>query len=467
MYNYVSILWLYNGFIMQKMSWQKLICQDKIFPSSIRVNDENERSEFERDHNKIIFAPCFRSLQNKTQLFPAPHSDFIHNRLTHSLEVAEVGSSLGSLVAKKIVDNKLEKNLNPEFSKNIADIISAACLLHDVGNPPFGHSGEDAISSYFRNNSVYLSKKLSSEIIDQFSHFDGNAQTLRIIHNSKILNLTLATVASIIKYPTTFNNNTFYQDKHSVFISEMPLLEKAFQACGVVKSVTHSEVYARHPLVFLVEAADDICYRLLDLEDAHKIGVISYAEAEGLLLQLIDFKRKDLYFIRESLHDLTVEDKFSRLRSYVINILIGEVVSKFILYYKDIMHGDYSNLIVDNKLQGLIDIVVHENSPLSVALNNITEIIQKKAYSHRPVVEIELAGYEIISFLLDQFISAVTTPTSKRSEKLIKLLPERVRLDSIDYSQKVMAIIDYLSGMTDRYAFNLYRKLKGIELAKM
>lgn len=448
---------------MPQMNWSSLLCQTKILPSSVRVNDDNERSEFERDHNKIIFAPCFRSLQNKTQLFPAPHNDFIHNRLTHSLEVAEVGRSLGGLVAKRILSKNIETDLSPDFAKNSADIISAACLLHDVGNPPFGHSGEDAISSYFRDNSVYLSKKLPASVIDQLANFDGNAQTLRIIYNSNSLNLTLATVATVIKYPTVHDKETFYGNKHSVFTSELPLLYQAFEACGIVRSVNNPDIFVRHPLVFLMEAADDICYRLLDLEDAHKIGVVSYNEAERLLLQIINVRRSDLGFICDALTFLSIEDKFARLRSYVINILINEAVNKFIEYYTDIMRGNYSRLIVNGKLHGLIDVLMNEESELSSALRDIYKCVQNNAYSYRPVVEIELAGYEILGFLLDQFVSAVIGGNSKRHEKLIRLLPEGVLRNELDPSLRVMAVVDYLSGMTDKFAYSLYRKLKGID----
>lgn len=447
---------------MQQMNWSALLCQRKIFPSSVRVNDENERSEFERDHNKIIFSSCFRSLQNKTQLFPAPHNDFIHNRLTHSLEVAEVGKSLGSLVANRIIKSKLEKNLNSDFAKNAADITSAACLLHDVGNPPFGHSGEDAISSYFRDNSIYLSKNLPTSLIDQLAHFDGNAQTLRLIRNTNSLNLTLGTVATVIKYPTIYNRNSLYGTKHSVFSSELSLLHQAMEGCGVIKAKCDPETYARHPLVFLMEAADDICYRLLDLEDAHKIGVVSYTESERLMLQIIDVRRKDLGFIRDSLNSLNVDEKFSRLRSYVINILINEAVNKFIEYYSDIMCGDYSRMVRENHLLGLIDILVYEESELGDALRAINKYVQENAYGYRPVIEIELAGYEILGFLLEQFISAVIGATSQRNNKIIKLLPQNIVFEG-DNSLKVMLVVDYLSGMTDKFAYSLYRKLKGID----
>jgi dGTPase len=449
---------------MQFMKWQSLLCRDKIFESSVQVNDENERSDFERDYNKVIFSPAFRSLQNKTQLFSIPHSDFIHSRLTHSLEVASVGKSLGELVGRRIINGGLASEIDNEFMQDIADIISTACLLHDVGNPPFGHPGEDAISSFFAENSQALAEILPQSVIIQLAHFDGNAQTLRIIHNSQSLNLTLATVASIVKYPTIYDETSIYQHKHGVFDSELSLLNKAFTACKINK-LPGSKIYARHPLVFLVEAADDICYQILDLEDAHKLGLISYTDAEKLLLRIVEIKRYDqLAFIRDFLSNQTAEDKFARLRSYVLNILIGEAVDKFIMHYPEIMSGEYNKLIINGKLHGLIDLLLAEQTELSQALQAINDYIQKHAYTYKPLVEIELAGYEILEYLLGQFVFAVINPSSKRNSKLIQILPKRIRLDSLDNAGKVMCIVDYLSGMTDKFALDLYRKLKGIDL---
>ncbi|MCC2645205.1 MAG: deoxyguanosinetriphosphate triphosphohydrolase, partial [Burkholderiales bacterium] len=240
-------------------------------------------------------------------------------------------------------------------------------------------------------------------------------------------------------------------------------LYQAFDGCGIIKSLSHPNIFVRHPLVFLMEAADDICYRLLDLEDAHKIGVVDYSEAERLLLQIINVRRSDLGFVQNSLAFLSIEDKFARLRSYVINILINQAVSKFIEYYDDIMSGDYTRLIINGKLYGLVDLIINEPTELSDALREIYKCVQQNAYGYRPVIEIELAGYEILGYLLDQFISAAIGTNSKRFDKLMQLLPEGVMRNGFDPSLRVMIIIDYLSGMTDKSAYSLYRKLKGID----
>ncbi|MFN8770116.1 MAG: dGTP triphosphohydrolase [Neisseriaceae bacterium] len=451
----------------KRMDWKKLLCKDKLFPSSIRVNDDNDRSEFERDLNKITFSPFFRNLQNKTQLFPKPESAFIHSRLTHSLEVSSVGRSIANLVAKKIIANKLEDSLPENFSRDLSDIVGAACLLHDVGNPPFGHSGEDAISSFFKENSLVLSNLMDQNLVEQLSHFDGNAQVVRIIRTSHNLNVTLATIASVIKYPTVFNLNSVYKAKHSIFNSELGVLKRVVEYCGLIK--LESQEYCRHPLVFLVEAADDICYKLLDLEDAHKIGLISFNDAYNLLIEIIIKKNKDAQFIQDTLKNLTIVDKFAKIRSYALNILIGEVVDKFIYYYEDIMTGDYTRMIQNHKLLGLIDLLILEDTPLSSSLKEIAKYVANHAYSYQPLLEIELAGYEILNYLLDQFTFATLeeNQNSKRSVKLLKLLPERYESDSDDPGERLMQATDYISGLTDKMALSLYRKLKGIDLADL
>jgi dGTPase len=454
--------------IKAKMDWNCLLVREKLFASSVRVNDDNDRSEFERDVNKITFSPFFRNLQSKTQLFPKPDSGFIHSRLTHSLEVASVGRSIANLVAKQIIDKQVETNLPVNFKQDIVDIVGAACLLHDVGNPPFGHCGEDAISSFFRDNSTVLGEVMNPTLVGQLSHFDGNAQVIRIIHNSRNLNLTLATVASSIKYPTSFNLNTVYKNKHSIFNSELQLLEKVATTCCLIKLPT--EEYCRHPLVFLVEAADDICYKLLDLEDAHRLGLVSFDKAYQLLTGVINSKNKDLSFIDSIISELTLEDKFAKLRSYALNILIGEVVEKFISYYEDIMSGNYSKMTNNGKLLGLIDLLLDEDTQFSRSLDEIDQYIKHFAYLHKPLLEIELAGYEILSYLLDQFTFAVlesNNTLSKRSGKLLQLLPPRYNADTKDIGEQLMQVTDYISSLTDKMALELYRKLKGIDLAEL
>lgn len=452
------------------MDWHKLISKSKLYPSSVRVNEDNDRSEFERDHNKIIFSPHFRQLQNKTQLFPQPGTDFIHTRLTHSLEVASVGKSLGNLVAKRVLELHMHDNnvnIPTNFSRDVSDIVGAACLLHDIGNPPFGHSGEDAISAFFIETANLMNHEIGAELVTQLSNFDGNAQSLRIIKNAHNLNLTVATIGSMIKYPTNFATNRLYKNKFSIFNTELKVLERVATECGLIQF--NNSHYCRHPLTFLVEAADDICYRLLDLEDAHKVGLISFNDAEQLLLQLVD-NHKNLSSLKESIKNYSLEDKFAKLRSYAINILIGEVKEKFVAYYSDIMSASYDRMIVNGKLCGLVDLIVQEDSDVAKSLQAISSFINNTVYSHKPILEIELAGYEVISFLLNQFIFA-TLDVAKQENmayatKLLKLLPEQSHKTQT-LTEKVMGVVDHIVSMTDMYAINLYQKLKCIKVSSI
>jgi dGTPase len=449
---------------MGKMRWNELLTSEKLHVSSIRVNNDNDRSEFERDHNKIIFSPFFRMLQNKTQLFPRPNNDFIHSRLTHTLEVSSVGKSIANLVAKNIIEKKLDDNLPNSFQKDLADIVSSACLLHDIGNPPFGHAGEDAISAFFSNNQEALLKFIPKKVINQLAHFDGNAEVIRLINQSRNLNLTFATIASVIKYPTQLNQDSIYKNKHSIFYLDSKLLENIAHKCGLLKLA--DGLYARHPLVFLVESADDICYKLLDLEDAHKMSLISFDDAYNLLMPIIRSNKKDISYIENILNGLTIEDKFAKLRSYTLNILVGYMVDIFIKNYDDIMSGNYKNFIHDGKLIGLLDVLMKEKSLVSNALITITNHIKRFVYAYNPVVEVELAGYEIISYLLDQFVFAIIefaeNNISKRSIRILQLLPERYNQHTSDISEMIFQVTDYISSLTDQMAINLYRKLKGV-----
>ncbi len=455
-----------GGTIMQMMDWHKLIANEKLFPSSIRMNNDHDRSEFERDYNKITFSPFFRQLQNKTQLFPIPQSDFIHSRLTHSLEVSSIGKSLGHLVAKYI--RTISVNLPANFEIDVANIVGAACLLHDMGNPPFGHAGEDAISSFYLQNSQKLAQYVNTNLIHDLSHFDGNAQTLRFIHTSHDLNLTIATTAATIKYPSIHNMNCIYHGKTSIFSSEIKLLEKAARICHLNRY--NEDTYCRHPLAFIVEAADDICYLLLDLEDAHQIRLINYNDAEYLLLQLIESKSKDINFIKNKIKNLAAENKFSQLRSYAINILIGEMVNQFSKHYNEIMTGEYKDLIYNGKLCGLMDVFLLTESNLSRALFNISSFVKNNAYTYKPVLEIELSGYEILNYLLEQFVFAIIDhriKPSKKVNRLLALLPEKFQANNGSLEEQIKLATDYIASQSDKYALNLYRKLKGIELPEI
>jgi dGTPase len=451
------------------MEWNKLLCAEKKQSKAITVNAAHNRTRFERDINKIIFSPFFRQLQNKTQLFPIPNGDFIHSRLTHSLEVSSVGMSLGTILAKKIKEKDQENsNLCSTFIRDIPNIVGAACLLHDIGNPPFGHSGEEAISSFFANNYKKFNSDIDEDIIKQLANFNGNAQTIRFIDQSNGLNLTLATIAATLKYPTTYNNQGIYGGKYSIFTTEKQLFEKIIDKCEL-PAIGNTNCFSRHPLAFLVEAADDVCYRLLDLEDAYTLKLIGYEDIENYFLQILQTQDKDINLVKDYIKQLHQDDKFARLRSYALNVLIDEVIAQFLKYYQEIMSGNYDKLIINGTLCSLMDMIILNNNQLSETLKNMAVSVEEKAYKYNPVVEIELAGYEILDYLLNEFVFAslgMVGSAKHKSNKLLQLLPDKYK-NFNDKNQQIMLISDYIASQSDKYALELYRKLKGIDLPEI
>jgi dGTPase len=454
------------------MDWNKLLSNKLLGDkesSEIKLSDG--RSQFQRDFDRIVFSSAFRRLQDKTQVFPLPENDFVHTRLTHSLEVSCVGRSLGSLVGERIL--KRNKELSEKYSSvHFGEIVAAACLAHDIGNPPFGHSGEDAIAEYFRNNS---GKVFESEINDNkkwndFVRFEGNAQGFRIItrlqnpNSGGGLKLSCATLAAFTKYPKeSLLNKSHRKDnkkikskfykKFGFFQSEKDLFAEAAEETGLVKKGPSDEYFwSRHPLSFLVEAADDICYRIMDLEDGFRLGLLSFDYTESLLKPLVT-SRLNSYEGRSR------NDKIGYLRAKAINDTVVQLADVFIENEEKILKGNFE--------QDLISVIDSGEQ-----LELIKKISVNEIYSYRSVVEREAAGYEVLGGLLDAFIGAVNetyigTPSWK-SKNLMKLLPKQFlgkngRPDD-DLYFRLLKITDFVSGMTDSYAVSLYRKIKGISL---
>ena len=285
------------------MNWEKLLSRNRIGePLNEDVQSLNGRSDFQRDFDRIVFCSAFRRLQDKTQVFPLPESDFVHTRLTHSLEVSCVGRSLGNFVGEKILQRR--KKLRSLFTQfHFGEIVAAACLAHDIGNPPFGHSGEDAIAEYFKSgNGIQYKNILNKKQWSDISKFEGNAQGFRLVtklqnqYNKGGLRLTYAVLGALTKYPKEsftssaaerVSNNIY--SKFGFFQSEKNLFKEVAQAVQLETKVssTNNLWWNRHPLAFLVEAADDICYRIMDLEDGFRLGLLSFAETENFLLLFI------------------------------------------------------------------------------------------------------------------------------------------------------------------------------------
>ena len=419
---------------------------------------KDDRSEFQRDYDRLIFSAPFRRLQNKTQVFPLPGSVFVHNRLTHSLEVSCVGRSLGNDVANQLL--KKHPDLVDSHISEIGSIVSAACLAHDLGNPPFGHSGEKAISTYFsEGQGMALKKELSPMEWDDLTHFEGNANAFRILthqfegRRKGGFVMTYSTLASIVKYPFS-SQLAGKKSKFGFFLSEEADYQKIARELGIIQLSKPDEPlrYARHPLVYLVEAADDICYQMMDIEDAHKLKLLTHDETKGLYMLFFDEKRKKR--IEEVCRIVTdVNEQIAYLRSSVIGALIKECTRVFTENEKKILAGGFEGELIKNIC-----------SPLKEAYENCSAIALQRIYRSSDVLDIELAGFRVISTLIDLMINAVRSPEKAYSQLLINRVSGQYNVNAPTLYGKIQAVLDYISGMTDVYALDLYRKIKGNSL---
>jgi len=435
------------------------------------------RTSFLRDYDRIIFSSAFRRLQNKTQVFPLPGPVFVHNRLTHSLEVASVGRSLGKAVGDAIARKYPNESEDfTEFYKyELPSVIAAGCLAHDIGNPPFGHSGEEAIRTFFRDLSGDVKKRFEDTLTENqqrdFLFFEGNANAFRTLthhfneDSAGGFRLTYATLASIIKYPADsvsgFNKQQLVTKKSGFFDSEIDTYQHIAQELGIPQLGAGRNVYARHPYVYLVEAADDICYRVIDFEDAHRLNIISIDTLKDLFLAFFDEEAG--YDTRDSVESAfnKIKDdnqKVSFLRAKLINLLINRVTIVFMEKEAELLEGKVQKALIDYLPERELKLI-----------KTIDAFSVEHIYNHRSVVEIEIAGYNVIGQLLKDFFMAVTTPKSPRSAKLLQLIskqfvitgqPEKLYNDT-------QSVVDFIAGMTDLYAVDLYRKITGINFTQI
>lgn len=437
------------------MDWNKLLSTKRLGMEGRRSSsDAEDRTQFQRDYDRIIFSSPFRRMQNKTQVFPLPEHIFVHNRLTHSLEVASVGRSLGNMLAEKL---EKKKNVSPLISE-IGTIVSTSCLAHDLGNPPFGHSGEAAISNFFvKGAGEQFRKELTEGEWKDFTHFDGNANAFRTLShqfNGKReggFALTYSTLSGIVKYP--YESVSATKQKFGFFQSDKADYIKIANELGLEQNEFG---FVRHPLVYLVEAADDICYQVMDLEDAFKLGILSFEQTKELYLGFYDKVEDKKRLDRIDQTFKLVRDKneqMSFLRAGVIGKLIYECLRVFMGNEEQIMQGSFSGSLIDKLL------------PVQAkAMNNVKEISFAQIYAHRSVVEIEIAGYKIIGTLLEEFVGAIMQPNDLYSKKILSILPEQYKIESDSAYLKIQSVVDFVSGMTDIFALDLYRKIKGISL---
>jgi dGTPase len=441
--------------------WSELISPFRL-GSEFRNYDEPEeiRTAFQRDYDRIIFSSPFRRLQNKTQVFPLPGSIFVHNRLTHSLEVASVGRSLGNLVGLSLM--KQGDGTDAATLSEIGTIVSTACLAHDLGNPPFGHSGENAISNFFiKGGGKTHLDKLPLEQQTDFTCFDGNANAFRLLSNTFNgrreggFGLTYSTLAAMVKYPyeSSLAGN---KQKFGFFQTEKDLYQKIAIHLGIKQLSDHPLHFARHPLVYLVEAADDICYQIMDVEDAHKLKIISTNDAEALLMAFFDAAAdvEILKIIGENLQ--IVQDRNERisyLRAMVIGKLVRECGAIFLANMDKMLRGEAIPSLI-KQLEGSAQSAMKEVKEISVA----------RIYQDPAVIQIEIAGYKILGTLMEEFTPAVLYPEGHLSEKLLSIIPQQYHLKSENLYDQLQTIVDFVSGMTDLYALDLYRKITGISL---
>jgi len=442
------------------MNWNQIISTTRLGQEDL-VSNENKhsRTQFQRDYDRIIFSSPFRRMQNKTQVFPLPGSVFVHNRLTHSLEVASVGRSLGSMFFEKAESEKMVVE-NPLFQE-IGSVVSAACLAHDMGNPPFGHSGEDAIAQFFKKSSEpRLKNELSDAEWRDFTQFDGNANAFRLLSHQFNgrreggFALTYSTLASIVKYP--YESMLTDKPKFGFFQSEKSLYARIATELGITPVSDNPTKYNRHPLVFLVEAADDICYQLMDLEDAHKLKIHSFEKTRSLLLGFFDPQTeiRQISRLNDTLNLVSdPNEQIAYLRASVIGKLVKQCVDVFWEKQEEILSGCFQKPLIDHI------------QPVSMeAIRIIKNVSVKNIYNDRSVVEIEISGYQIIGTLLEVFTEAMLNPNEGISRKMLMLVPDQYMGEHATTYEKVQAVVDFVSGMTDLYALDLYRKIKGINI---
>ena len=442
------------------MNWQQLISNKRLGQEVRHPERHDDRSEFKRDYDRLIFSAPFRRMQNKTQVFPLPGSVFVHNRLTHSLEVASVGMSLGNDVAREL------KLRHPELTgtlfEEIGTIVSTACLAHDMGNPPFGHSGEKAIQAFFREGKgMELKPRMSPEFWDNLIHFEGNANAFRLLahrfHGRREggFVMTYSTLASIVKYPHS-SLAAGKKGKFGFFCFEEHYYRRIADELGIRRLSADGEPlrYARHPLVYLVEAADDICYEIMDIEDAHKLRILSFDETMSLLLGFFDNCQREK--IQKRIVDEGITDNNEQvvyLRACAIGKLECECARAFVEHESEILDGTLKGCLIDYITPSVRD-----------AYRHCSELSVQRIYNSKPVLDVELSGYKIMETLMDALIEAAVSPEKFHSEQLRKRFSNQYDINSPDFETRVMAVIDFISGMTDVFALDIYQKIQGISL---
>lgn len=443
------------------MKWENLLARGRFGDEPGFIPTQAVRSEFEVDYDRIIFSAPFRNLQDKTQVFPLPDQAFVHTRLTHSLEVSSVGRSLGKSAGEYLLEKYPNLKKTGISAYEVGAIVAAAALTHDIGNPPFGHAGEEAISDFFKFHPMGKCWKthVRGEQWADLCDFEGNAQGFRmLVSKSNGLKLTYATLAAFTKYPRpSFIPHRDVarrsQKKYGFFINQLTDFEQMSSFLGIEKS--SPECWFRHPLAFLVEAADDICYSIIDLEDGCTMGLVSFEETVKLLAPIL----KDKFDPKKLKEPRTNTQNLGALRAIAIGELIRETVEVFAQYEESMCKGFFD--------KALTDII-----PSAKALKKITEISVEKIYRSKVVLEKEAAGFQVLEGLLAVYSKALYNKFydpdnfSGQDKSILRLLPEDFQMkgwgEEVNPYPLLRSLVDFISGMTDKYALNLYRRVNGI-----
>lgn len=437
------------------MDWQNLISDIRLGMEEYHDPEKHIRSDFQRDYDRLVFSSPFRRLQNKTQVFPLPGSIFVHNRLTHSLEVSSVGRSMAAEAAMILSERHVGKPWADKISF-IPEITAAACLCHDLGNPPFGHSGEKTIATYFSEGpGQSLRDGLDDAQWADLVNFEGNANSFRLLTHRFVgrrkggYAMTYSTLASIVKYPFS-SLQAGKKGKFGFFESERPLYERVARTLGIARNADGT--YARHPLVWLMEAADDICYQIMDLEDAHKLHIVSTRETIEILLDFFEPEVRDKRLASTRRLD-DPNEQIGYLRSRVIGELVGSCARSFADHEREILDGTLS-----------VPLVRLSSPTLSAAYAACAKVAESRIYCSSDVAHVEMAGNRIINYLMEVLMDAVMNPEKNFSRLLLKQVPEQYDIHAVSKYERIQAVLDHISAMTDVYALDLYRKLNGHSL---
>lgn len=447
------------------MNWEQLLSLKRYGDTHKRLRKEQDETRlgFEVDYDRIIFSSEFRSLQDKTQVIPLSKTDFVHTRLTHSLEVSVVGRSLGRKVGQMVLEkHPYLRDVHGYQINDFGAIVAAAALAHDIGNPPFGHSGEKAIGEFFKTGEGrYYEDQLTKKQYEDLCSFEGNANGFKILTESRQgriggLRLSYATLGAFTKYPKESlpkkPTSHIADKKYGCFQNDKAVFEEVAEELGLIKQTEDNDVrYSRHPLAYLVEAADDICYTIIDFEDGINLGLIEEEFALEYLINLVrDSIQTKTYNALQSTHD-----RLSYLRALAINTLINETANSFMAYEDQLMSGEFSKALIDC-------------SAYEAQIDDIIKISINKIYQSAEVLDKEIAGYTVINELLNTFTKSVINnirgELSNLDKLILKVLKPNIDLSKASVYDNLLSVCCYVSKMSDSNAMLTYQKLRGNHL---